>query len=241
MIEALDSFRQLTLLSVLLRLFIAALVGGLLGLERARKGRAAGFRTYMLVSLGAALTFLIAQYNVEYVNSVWSKLFNDIGVKADISRFSAQVINGIGFLGAGTIIVTGRQQVKGLTTAAGLWASGCMGIAVGAGFYECVLIGFALVAVCMRSFNALESRLVEKSRFLNIYVEFTSMDDVSRIISRVRSRNAQILDIDLNKGSDKKAIRPSMVLAIKLAEKQRHSDVVADISELVRVHTIEEI
>lgn len=241
MIEGISYLRELNLVSVVVRLFLAVVVGGLLGMERARKGRAAGFRTYMLVSLGAALTFLTAQYNVEYLNTTWAELIQAIGVKTDISRFSAQVINGIGFLGAGTIIVTGRQQVKGLTTAACLWASGCMGIAIGAGFYECVIIGFVLIALCMRAFSVLEARLIENGHYLNVYVEFTSMDDVSLIISRVRHANAQILDIDLTKGSDKKGIKPSAVLAIKLSDRSPHSEVVAAISELERVYTIEEI
>ena len=109
-----------------------------IGLERGRKGRAAGFRTYMLVCLGAALTMLLGQYEFEMLNFHWQSLSG--GQTTDVTRFSAQVINGVGFLGAGTIIVTGRQEVKGLTTAAGLWASACVGLAIGAGFYECVLL-----------------------------------------------------------------------------------------------------
>ena len=124
-----DFLREFSFLSILLRLLLAMLFGGVIGLERGRKRRAAGFRTYMLVCLGAALTMLLSQYLHRMLNTVWS----GAALTIDVSRISAQVINGIGFLGAGTIIVTGRQQVKGLTTAAGLWASACMGIAIGAG------------------------------------------------------------------------------------------------------------
>ena len=123
MIETLDYLRQINMLSVMLRLTLAMFCGGMIGLERGRKGRPAGFRTYMLVCLGAALTILLSQYEYFMINHTWAEQASEIGIRTDVSRFGAQVINGIGFLGAGTIIVTGRQEVKGLTTAAGLWAS----------------------------------------------------------------------------------------------------------------------
>ena len=109
MIEALDYLRGLNTVSVLLRLVLAMLFGGMIGLERGRKGRAAGFRTYMLVCLGEALTMLLSQYEYYMVTHDWAELAAEIGLRTDVSRFGAQVVNGIGFLGAGTIIVTGHQ------------------------------------------------------------------------------------------------------------------------------------
>ena len=146
----LDYLRQMNMVTVMVRLTMAMLFGGLIGLERERKRRPAGFRTYMLVCLGAALTMLLSQYESYMVTHDWAELAAEIGIRTDVSRFGAQVINGIGFLGAGTIIVTGRQEVKGLTTAAGLWASACMGLAIGAGFYECVILGFLLIFLSIR-------------------------------------------------------------------------------------------
>lgn len=125
--------REMNFVSVMFRLILAMVCGGMIGLERGRKRRPAGFRTYMLVCLGAALTMLLSQYEFAMVMGPWKDIAVELGMKTDVSRFGAQVINGIGFLGAGTILVTGRQQVKGLTTAAGLWASACTGLAVGAG------------------------------------------------------------------------------------------------------------
>ena len=136
----LEYLREFHFASVMLRLLLAMIIGGCIGLERGRKRRPAGFRTYMLVCLGAALTVLLSQYEFTMVQGPWRELAQQIGIKTDVSRFGAQVINGIGFLGAGTILVTGHQQVTGLTTAAGLWASACTGLAVGAGFYEGVLV-----------------------------------------------------------------------------------------------------
>lgn len=122
MLDAFGYLRELNTASVLLRLTLAMFLGGMIGLERGFKGRPAGFRTYLIVCLGAALTMLLSQYHYVMMETAWAELAVSIGVRTDVSRFGAQVINGIGFLGAGTIIVTGRQQVKGLTTAAGLWA-----------------------------------------------------------------------------------------------------------------------
>lgn len=118
---------------------MALFFGGLIGMERGSRHKAAGFRTYMLVCLGAALTMLLGQYQSEMLDVYWIECANVTGMRTDVTRFSAQVINGIGFLGAGTIIVTGHQAVKGLTTAAALWASACMGLVIGAGYYECVV------------------------------------------------------------------------------------------------------
>ena len=146
----LEYLREMNVISILLRLVLAMLFGGFIGLERERKRRPAGFRTYMLVCLGAALTMLLSQYESFMVTTAWRETAAEIGLRTDVSRFGAQVINGIGFLGAGTIIVTGKQEVKGLTTAAGLWASACMGLAIGAGFYECVLLGFVLIFLTNR-------------------------------------------------------------------------------------------
>lgn len=129
-----DYFRELNFVSVALRLLLSALIGFSLGLERGRKRRPAGCRTYMLVCMGATLTLLLSQYEYIMVTTKWASIASEIGLRTDVSRFGAQVINGVGFLGAGTILVTGRREVKGLTTAAGLWASACMGLAIGAGF-----------------------------------------------------------------------------------------------------------
>ena len=142
MLQELDYLRELNIWSVMLRLTVAMVFGGLIGLERGRKGRAAGFRTYMVVCLGAALTMVMGQYEGYMLTEVWNEVVSKTDARADVSRFGAQVINGIGFLGAGTIIVTRKQEVKGVTTAAGLWASACVGLAIGAGFYEAVLIAF---------------------------------------------------------------------------------------------------
>ena len=241
MIGVLDPLRTLSMSSVLLRLVLAMLFGGVIGLERGRKGRAAGFRTYMLVCLGAALTVLLSMYEYYMVTHPWAELAAEIGIRTDVSRFGAQVINGIGFLGAGTIIVTGRQEVKGMTTAAGLWASACTGLAIGAGFYECVFLAFLLISIVIRVLPQVETYIVENARNMNIYVEFESLDDVGDIISRIKSQDVQIYDVEIDHGREEKLRNPSAVFSIRLNHKQMHTQVLAAISELESVRTIDEI
>ena len=166
MISGLDYFRELNIASVLLRLVLAMAFGGMIGLERGRKHRAAGFRTYMLVCLGSALTSILSQYLFVQLGTVWAEIAVTTGKQVDVSRLGAKVYSGIGFLAAGTIIVTGRQEVKGMTTAAGLWASACMGIAIGAGFYECVIIAFVLMFLCIHFLPVVEVYLLENARKL---------------------------------------------------------------------------
>ena len=233
--------REFHIVSVLLRLTLATLCGGLIGIERGRKHRAAGFRTYMVVCLGAALTMLLGQYEYELLTHEWAGLAAAIGTRTDVSRFGAQVINGIGFLGAGTIIVTGKQQVKGLTTAAGLWASACMGLAIGAGFYECVLMVFLLILFSMQVLPAVEAAMVARARNMNLYIEFTSLDDIGRIIGRVKAQGAHIYEVEIDHGKEKKHRNPNAVLTIRLDEKLPHTQVLAAISELETVRTIQEI
>ena len=233
--------RELHFASVVVRLALAMLLGGCIGLERGRKRRPAGFRTYMLVCLGAALTVLLSLYEFTMVTGPWSDICAEIGIKTDVSRFGAQVINGIGFLGAGTIIVTGKQEVKGLTTAAGLWASACMGLAIGAGFYECVLLGFLLILLTNRLLPFVEDAIIESARNMNIYVEFQTLDNLGDIIARIKSQGGQIYEVDLDRGREERSKNPSAVFSIRLPGRHYHVRVLAAISELESVYTIDEI
>ena len=240
MLELFSQFRDITAASVLLRMTLAMLFGGVIGMERGRKHRPAGFRTYMLVCLGAALTMLLGQYMALMVAGGWTD-GTGAPLKTDVARFGAQVISGIGFLGAGTIIVTGRQEVKGLTTAAGLWASACMGLAIGAGFYECVLPGLVLIFLCVRVLPALEAVMVENARNMNLYIEFTSLDDVGLILGCIKAQEVDIYDVDIERGRKDQARHPSAVFSLRLRKKRSHSQVVAAIAKLECIRTIDEI
>lgn len=241
MSEAFEYLREFHLVSVLLRLTLAMLCGGLIGLERGRKHRAAGFRTYMLVCLGAALTMLLGEYEYEMLTYHWTELAAQIGIRTDVSRFSAQVINGIGFLGAGTVIVTGKQQVKGLTTAAGLWASACMGLAIGAGFYECVIPAFVLIILVIQTLPAMEAYVVEKARNMNIYVAFDTLEHMGMIIGCIKEQGAHIYEVDIDRGAEEEKRGPSAVFTIRLDHRIAHSQMLAALSGIACVQAIDEI
>lgn len=235
--QVLFYLRELNSVSVLLRLGLAMFFGGVIGLERGRKHRAAGFRTHMLVCIGAALTMLLGEYEYDLLKTLWA----DSGMSVDVSRFSAQVINGIGFLGAGTVVVTGRQNVKGLTTAAGLWVSACTGLAIGAGFYECVLLAFLLMLVVVRVLPAIELFIVEKSRYMNIYVEFESPEHIGGIINHIKAENVRIFEVEMDYGRQREAIRPSAVFSVQLMQRKTHGKLLASLSEVEGIYVIEEL
>ena len=148
-LDWMGSLRDLNVLSVCVRLLLAMAFGGTIGFERGIRQRAAGLRTHMLLCVGAASTMLVSQY-----------IYASYGV-GDPARLSAQVISGIGFLGAGTIIVTRRNQIKGLTTAATLWATACMGLAVGVGFYECALALAVILIFILLLVNVVDTKYLK--------------------------------------------------------------------------------
>lgn len=225
--------RELSFSSVLLRLTLAALLGGAIGLERGRKNRPAGFRTYMLVCMGATLTMILGQYTDVVALAQ--------GQRTDVTRIGAQVINGIGFLGAGTILVTEKQQVKGLTTAAGLWASACMGLALGAGFYECVLLAFFLIVMTVLLLPKIEAYLIEKSRNMDIYVEFSEMEGIHRMIDYLKKQNVQIYEVEVNRTEHASGNLPSAVFSIRLEKKQTHTRMIEQLARLDALHSIKEL
>lgn len=238
--QAIEYFRELNFASVVLRILCAMAVGGIVGLDRERKGRAAGFRTYMLVALGAALTVMLGQYLGVMLETVWADKAAELGLKTDVVRFGAQVINGVGFLGAGTIIVTGRQQVKGLTTAAGLWASACLGLAIGAGFYECVFIGFVLILVCMKLLPKIEDFVTSKALNMNIYISMDSVECLGNIINCFKESNFRILDADIEKEEHATITQINAVFSVKMTERHPHTEILAKLSTLDGIIYIEQ-
>jgi putative Mg2+ transporter-C (MgtC) family protein len=221
LISGLDYFRELNIASVLLRLVLAMAFGGMIGLERGRKHRAAGFRTYMLVCLGSALTSILSQFLFVQLGTVWAEIAVTTGKQVDVSRLGAKVYSGIGFLAAGTIIVTGRQEGKGMTTAAGLWASACMGIAIGAGFYECVIIAFVLMFLCIHFLPVVEVYLLENARNMNIYVELKSLDELGVLLSHVKAQGVQIYGVEIDRGGEEYHRYPSAVLSVRISSIHR--------------------
>ena len=215
------------------------ILGGLIGLERGRMRRPAGFRTYLLVCLGASLTMILSQYCYHLQSTEWVGLIGKTPI--DISRLGAQVISGIGFLGAGTMIITRRQHVKGLTTAAGLWTSGCMGLAIGAGFYELVFLAFVLIFITMRLLNQLEVYMLKKARHLHVYIELDSLGHIGDLLTYLKEMGIQILDVDLKRGKSDIGQNSSVIFHLRMNQRQEHSQVISAISSLDCIVLIEEL
>jgi putative Mg2+ transporter-C (MgtC) family protein len=156
----------LTAGDVALRVVLAVALGGVIGLERGARNHPAGFRTHILVCVGACLAILTNEF-----------VFDAVGAAGtDPTRIGAQVISGIGFLGVGTIFMSGRNTVKGLTTAAGLWASGAIGLAVGVGFYFAAVVSAAVVVLVLAVFPPIENTIYRTSRRMRLHAETDTIE-----------------------------------------------------------------
>ena len=237
-----EILREFNFLSVCCRLALALLCGAIIGYGRTRKNRTAGFRTYMMICVASALTILTSLYELEMQNTLWAPVVQAVGSKFDVSRLAAQVISGAGFLAAGSIIMVDHQQVEGLTTATGLFASVCMGIACGAGFYECVLISFVLIGLVLNVMTPLENLFKRRTRNIDLYVEFQSLEDIQTITEKIESRSASIHDIDVERLKKEGDRYPSAVFSLRLSkDRMSHSDMRATLAELPCVYSVQEI
>ncbi len=231
----------ITIWDLLARVGVAMLCGGTIGIDRGRKHRPAGFRTYMLVCVGAAMTMILGIYLSYMLINIWAPAQGETLLNTDVSRFGAQVINGIGFLGAGTIIVTGRQQVKGMTTAAGLWASACMGLCIGAGFYLAALICCVLMFATIVVFSRLERVILSRSRNINLYVEFEDIENLSPIIEKLKEQETRIFDVEVTKSKYSENHYPNAIFSLGLPKKKTHTALMTAIAEVESVRNIEEL
>ena len=231
MIDSLNFLRgtNLDTLSIVVRLVLAVVCGGVIGLERERKRRPAGFRTHILICLGAAMTTLTSQF-----------ISLELGLFTDLARLGAQVIAGIGFIGAGTIIVTKRRQVKGLTTAAGLWVSAIVGLCCGAGFFEGAVITTVIILIAELVFSRLEYFIISHARVSNIYVEYSSTEVLGKIIDTIKQADAFIIDLEISKKAsiDQKL---TVSFSIKAPRKTSCQTIITHLSEVEGVLSVEEL
>lgn len=171
-----EYLHQLNTITIAIRLLLAFIFGGAIGMERGRQGRAAGMRTHILVSLGAALTVMIGIFAFE------------MGYDNDPLRIGAQVVSGIGFLGVGTILLKGRFQITGLTTAAGLWCAASVGLALGMGFYTGAIIVFAIAMLTVTIMHKLEYRVYKRYKRFGIYVEIKSAENIKEAMAFLKEK-----------------------------------------------------
>ena len=218
---------EINLFSVAARIGLSVICGGVLGIERGRANQSAGMRTYILVCLGAALVMLTGQYMFDKFST------------GDPARLGAQVISGIGFLGAGSIIVEGKTKVRGLTTAAGLWTAACIGLAIGIGFYSGGVLATGVVYVVISKFKTISDHFTHNDMILRLYVEFDEMSDLKPLYAALESFGLQILDTVLNGG--KRTGEYNAILAIKNPEDKTKEEVTGYLKKIQGVHKVKMI
>ncbi|MBR0164774.1 MAG: MgtC/SapB family protein [Lachnospiraceae bacterium] len=229
MIDFLDYFRGISLLSIFVRLLLCVICGGLIGLEREFKRRPAGFRTHILVCLGAAMTTLTGEFLLLYMH-----------YETDMGRLGAQVVAGIGFLGAGTII-TRRERVRGLTTAAGLWTAAVVGLAIGAGFYEGALIATLLVEMAELIFSRVEYRMLERAPELSLYIEYRDKDALESLMRLFRSKNVKLLDLQITRQKSGSKHNACAIVSLRVNKKAKKESVLREILKTDGVMLAEEL
>ena len=212
--------REITYLAVALRIFAAIILGGLIGLERGLKNRAAGLRTHMLVCVGACLIMVTNQF-----------IYQTTGT-GDPVRMGAQVISGIGFLGAGTIMVTRRHQVKGLTTAAGLWTAAGVGLALGIGIYEAAAMGSLAVFIVMTLMQKMDNRVHRKAKDFDLFVELTPALSFGNFLKEMRKLEIEVAEVQKEPSTDAESGNRAYLLAMHTKDRRLHMDVLEEIQAI---------
>jgi len=231
MLPFLNFAREMTLLAIAVRMISAVLCGGLIGLEREFKRRPAGFRTHILICLGASMTILTNLY-----------LYQVMHLYTDISRLGAQVIAGVGFIGAGTIILTKRRRVKGLTTAAGLWTAAIIGLVCGAGYLEAAYFATAMVLLAELLLVRLEYRLSTKRDNARLYIEYNSASSIEAILRRLRDGSFFVNDLEITRSNlENGKSHFCAILSIQGKRKKLDQELLQGLNAMSDVITVEEL
>ena len=238
MMDWMDRLRDFSFGSMVLRLALAMICGGVLGHGRSRMERPAGLRTYMLACMAATMSVLLALYEYQMLQGPWQAAAG----KFDVGRIAAQTISGIGYIGAGIIIKISHSQVKGLTTATGMFAAVCLGLACGIGFYECVIPALILVGLVLNVMSPLEGAFKRKLRNMTLNVEFREAGDISTIQETLEKLNAVVYDIEVERAESTGDHHASAVFVLKMSrDMHSHSGLLTSVAELSCVHAVSEI
>lgn len=231
MLTCFDFVRDMDFIAVLTRLLLAVVCGGFIGIEREVKRRPAGFRTHILICLGAAVTTLTSQY-----------LYLVLGLYTDVARLGAQVVAGIGFIGAGTIIVTNRRRVKGLTTAAGLWTSAIIGLVCGAGYVEGALFATLMVLLAELVLIKIEYRFARKLTDTNLYIEYYKADTIEIIVHNLREHHVKMSGLEISRVTEETGQqRYSAVVSVQASRNGLDTELLKGLQSTPNVISIEEL
>ncbi len=226
--QCIEYLGEFNAVSIFLRLFLAVVFGGIIGLERRLRKRDAGLRTFALVCAGAALAMITNEY-----------IFLRHNMTADPGRMASQVISGVGFLGAGMIILNGKQ-VKGLTTAASLWATAAVGIALGSGFFIGASFGFFIIFVSTTFMYKIEERAAKDSKFILMYIETKKEIGTSEIIKYIKEKDFLLCSIEK---SEERKQNDNLCVYVEINIKKyiEHNEIISEINLLNSVVYAEEI
>ena len=222
-------WREITLLSIPCRILAALVLSGIIGMERGLKNRAAGFRTYMLVCIGSCMIMMINQFS-----------YQSTGL-GDPVRMGAQVISGIGFLGAGSIIVTTHNQIKGLTTAAGLWTSACIGLSLGFGMYEIALVGGIAIFLTLTLLHKWENRMRRNAKVLTVYIELNAGFGLSDFLQTARELALDVSNIQLESDNSSAHNAVCFVITVRGKERLKHDALLTMLHGMPCVRYLEEL
>lgn len=222
------SSSEWTMRNMIIRVLVSLVLGCIIGLDRGSKRRVAGTKTNTVVCLGSTLVMLTAQY--------MEVMFPGM---ADMSRMAAQVISGVGFLGVGTIIISGHQ-VRGLTTAASLWTCACIGLAVGIGFIDGAVIICALMLFSLHVLPLLERLAYRRSRYLTLYLELNNNKAVLPIITYLKQEGIKIDNFDILKGKEK-GDPSSVLVTLHVRNLKKINTYIDDMEQLEGVSAVESL
>lgn len=221
--------KEWSVLSMFIRLSTALLVGCIIGVDREIKRRGAGIKTHVIVCLGSAMVMMTSQY-----------MYMQFQDAADLGRLGAQVISGVGFLGVGTIIVTGKHQIKGLTTAAGLWACACVGLAAGIGYIEGVFLCLVFVVFTFTVLRKVDAFVQKNSKVFELYIEFESNRGVTAFKECLDLHKFKLTVLELTP-SNIKEYGPSAVATLEVADKKKREMLLEILREIEGVKFVEEL
>ena len=224
-----DEIRILTEGAIVVRILISLAFGAILGLDRGLKSRPAGLRTYILVCVGSCIVMMTNQYVYQVFDT------------GDPVRMSAQVVSGIGFLGAGTIIVTRRNQIRGLTTAAGLWASACVGLAIGIGLYEIALVGGLAVVIVLTSLGHWDLFIRRRARDIDVYIELPVSFSFAVFLEKLRQQGLGISNLQFSGGEGSASDRLGFVCTLSCAQRMDHALMLAAVRSIGPRISVEEL
>ena len=229
MYEFIEILSKINVISIFVRMMLAMILCGIIGIERGIKNRPAGFMTYLLVGCGSALIMITNQY------------IADKYVGIDPTRMAAQVVSGIGFLGAGTIITTSRKEIRGLTTAAGLWAATAVGLAIGIGFYSAAVIGTMLIMLSLIWLKKIDAYVKTHARVIEIYLEYNREFLIKKLLDYFEEQQYELFDMEIGKTKTLEGELGNLNFMLDLKQKVNHGILISQIEEIPGIINVREV